>query len=175
MTKKEINLDTIDFKPDTSINQIRLLSDKNIENYLGTDLMSKLDDASTIPNLKVINKNEAQTLTLYFYPGSMKNEFSQFKVNSVIPEDTDDAIEIEEQDFKTESAVKLGMTLRELQLIKGKPDTIIKSRNFNIYRYNIAGFNESDFLRRYNMPYYSAVYKFENDRLKEFKFGFSYP
>jgi hypothetical protein len=73
----------ITFIPDLFIGEISLLNANNVEKYLGPksmDRLTKLGDDIDFPNLKVLSSDKKQTLTVYFHPGGLNNEFSEFKV-----------------------------------------------------------------------------------------------
>jgi len=82
---------------------------------------------------------------------------------------------IPEKEFKTESGIRLGIPLTRLKAIKGEPDSIEENNAITILHYQINNYKNSRFLQRYNMPEYYSDYKFKNDKLIEFKFGFVYP
>lgn len=160
------------FKPDTLIGKISLLNFKNVQSYLGENVMDRLVD-NGLPNSSVISKDSKQRLTFYFHPGSVKNEFSEFKVNYVDQKVRNEFVN-EELEFVTESGIKLGMNAGELKTIKGEPDSITNNETIT-FHYRIKDYQNSEFLKIYNMPIYYADYKFKNDYLIEFRFGFEYP
>ena len=59
--------------------------------------------------------------------------------------------------------------------IKGKPTLITKESNLIVYTYKITNIGSSDFLSKYNMPEYNAIFYFDNDVLVKYDFGFVYP
>jgi hypothetical protein len=160
------------FKPDTSIGQISLISSKNVDSYLGKDVMERLTDKD-LPSSSVISTDSKQRLTFYFHPGNEKKEFSEFIVGYVDQNDRNEFVTNNEE-FVTESGIKLGMTMGDFRTIKGEPDSIANKETTN-FHYRIDDFNNSEFLKRYNMPIYYAVYEFKNGYLCEIKFGFEYP
>jgi len=62
----------VTFKPDIKINIISILDTKNVENYLGEDIMKRLDDLPIVKT-SVLSKDAKQRLTVYFHPGSVIN------------------------------------------------------------------------------------------------------
>ncbi len=160
------------FKPDTSIGQISLINSENVDTYLGQNVMEKLAD-EVIPSSNVISRDSKQQLTFYFYPGGVKKEFSAFEVSYLTRKDRNARV-IKEKEFITESGIKLGMTMGEFRSIKGEPDTITNGKT-TIFHYQIDDFENSEFLKKHNMPIYYADYKFKNGYLNEFRFGFQYP
>jgi hypothetical protein len=161
-----------EFKPDTLIGQISLVNFKNVQSFLGENVMDRLVD-NGLPNSSVISKDSKQRLTFYFHPGGVKNEFSEFKVNYVDQKGRDEFV-TEEGEFITESGIKLGMTMGEFRAIKGEPDSLTNNET-STFHYRIDDFQNSEFLKSYNMPIYYADYKFKNGYLTEFRFGFEYP
>lgn len=161
-----------EFKPDTLIGQISLVNSKNVQSFLGENVMDRLVDDG-LPNSIVISKDSKQRLTFYFHPGGVKNEFSEFRVNYFDQKGRDEFV-TDEKEFVTESGIKLGMTMGELRAIKGEPDSLTNNETIT-FHYRIDDFQNSEFLRSYNMPIYYANYKFKNGYLIEFRFGFEYP
>ena len=160
------------FKPDTVIGQISLINSENVDTYLGENVMEKLAD-EVIPYSNVISRDSKQQLTFYFHPGRVKKEFSEFEVSYLTRKDRNARV-IKEKEFITENGIKLGMTMGEFRSIKGEPDTITNGKT-TIFHYQIDDFENSEFLKKYNMPIYHADYKFKNGYLNEFRFGFQYP
>ncbi len=167
--------ENISFKPDTSVNMISLRNNENIEKYLGKDIMTKLNKETDIPSVEVLTKDYKQCLTLSFYPGNAKNEFSEFTISNFKERGKSNQIIINENEFITESGIKLNMTLGNFKTIKGEPDTIEVVNGNLLYKYEISDMKKSDFLKRYAIPGYYAEYLFVNGYLVEFKFGFEYP
>jgi hypothetical protein len=162
------------FHPDTVIGKIRLNSIENISDYLGADIMDRLTD-SGLPAAEVLSEDKKQRLKVYFHPGGMKNEFSEFEISYNKKIDRGEPRATDDKEFITESNIKLGITVGDLKSIKGEPDSIISTNKTIIYHYKIDDFDSSDFLKRYNMPIYFADYEFKNGYLIKFKFGFEYP
>lgn len=161
-----------EFKPDTTIGQISLINSKKVDSFLGENVMVRLLDKG-IPSSSVISSNSKQRLTFYFHPGSVAKEFSEFKI-SYVDQTGRKEFTTKEKEFKTESGIKLGITMGELRSIKGEPDSLTKNES-TVFHYKIDNFENSKFLKRYNMPIYYADYEFKDGYLTEFKFGFEYP
>ena len=161
------------FAPDTSIGPISLDNRKNVTEYLGENVMERLNDTAMMPHSSVLSKDSKQRFTLYFHPGNSKNKFSEFKVNYVRKTKNNEKVTNTEV-FKTENGVKLGITKSELKSLKGKPDSVYTNSALT-YHYIIDDFENSKFLKKYYMPNYYADYKFKNGYLIEFRFGFEYP
>ena len=160
------------FKPDTTVGEIRLLNSINIDKYLGEDVMYRLVDKPSY-NCSVYSLDKKQRLTVYFHPGGMEKEFSEFKVDYVKNPSKNNFVTTDKE-FITESKVKLGITTGDLKAIKGEPDSISKNETIKFY-YRIDDYENSDFLKKYNYPSYYSEYEFENGYLIEYRFGFEYP
>ena len=161
-----------DFYPDTMIGKISLLDTNNVADYLGEDVMDRLDHKGLLTT-EVFSKDKKQILKIYFHPGSYKNEFSEFEIKYNDNIDRDFWI-VNDNGFKTENDIKLGITIGDLKSIKGEPDCILNNSTV-IFHYEITPKDTSDFLDRYNMPEYYSDYEFKNGYLIRFKFGFEYP
>ena len=160
------------FKPDTTVGAIRLINSMNIDKYLGANIMDGLVD-EPFYNCSVYSTDKKQRLTVYFHPGGMEKEFSEFKVDYVKNPSKNNFVTTDKE-FITESKVKLGITTGDLKAIKGEPDNISKNETIKFY-YRIDDYENSDFLKKYNYPSYYSEYEFENGYLIEFRFGFKYP
>lgn len=164
----------LNFIPDTSIGKISLDNSENIEIYFGKDVMDRLIDFNRgNGHVSVLSNDTKQKLTVYFHPGGTNNEFSEFQVRYIDKPDQT-LKKTEEIEFKTESNIKLGISINDLKKIKGEPHSI-SNGNKIIFHYRIDDFKNSAFLKKYNMPVYYANYKFDNGYLIEFMFGFEYP
>ena len=160
------------FEPDTSIGEIFLINSQNVPQYLGEDIMDRLEQGG-LPNASVFSQDGKQRLTVYFHPGGVKNEFSEFQVEYA-HQTGRKYRRVESKEFETESQVKLGMTMGTFRALKGEPDSI-SNEGPTTFFYTIDDMEHSDFLGRYLMPLYYATYTFENGYLVAFKFGFEYP
>ncbi len=160
------------FKPDTTVGEIRLINSINIDEYLGENVMDRLVD-EPFYNCSVISTDKNQRLTVYFHPGGVRKEFSEFKVDYV-DNSSKNAFVTKDNEFITESKIKLGITIGDLKAIKGEPDKISKNETTK-FHYRVDDFENSEFLKKYNYPSYYADYEFENGYLIEFRFGFEYP
>ncbi len=161
--------ETISFQPDTTISRIALLSDTNIQSYLGEKVMDRLNN-EVIPSSYVLSKDKKQRLDFFFHPGSSTNTFAEFRV-SYTSTRTRSEYSVNDINFSTESGIKLGITEGTLKAVKGEPDSIDNST----YYYRITDRESPVFLDKYKMPIYYANYTFENGYLIQFRFGFEYP
>ncbi|NVN17437.1 hypothetical protein GUA46_03710 [Muricauda sp. HICW] len=161
------------FKPDTTIAGICLLNSKKVDSILGNNVMERLVHKG-LPNTSVVSRDSEQLLTIYFHPGNEAKEFSEFHVAHAVGTEEKE-LAMKENEFKTESGIRLGMTAGQLKAIKGEPHRITNMDNATVLHYRVDDFKTSKFLKRYNMPVYYADYEFSNGHLRAFKFGFEYP
>jgi len=166
------------FSPDTMIGQLSLINSNNVDSYLGNDIMSKLTELGedkALPHATVLSKDKKQKLTVYFHPGSVDKEFSEFKIEYNNERLINNGTIVSDYEFVTENKIKLGISVGDLKSIKGEPDSLKTNGERIIYQYRVDDFHFSSFLKKYNMPIYYADYLFSNGYLTEFKFGFEYP
>ncbi|MCX6256398.1 MAG: hypothetical protein NTW49_00620 [Bacteroidia bacterium] len=171
------NNHTSKFLPDTTIGKISLCNKNNIDSYLGSDIMDRLTEVGQfdegLPHATFLSKDKKQRLMVIFHPGGYIKEFSEFQVAYNKKSDTVEKI-IEDKVFMTESDIKLGISITQLKILKGKPDSISYDKSTTLF-YQINDFDNSKFLQKYDYPGYYARYKFINNKLVYFKFGFEYP
>lgn len=169
--------DTVKYRelllPDSTINnKLRL------ENYLSAEAFSKnkielIDLLRESPVAIFCNKDKSEYILAYQYEGNTKNAFSCFEIGY-----TDDKIlrnkcdVTEEENFSTESGIKLGMPLESLIAKKGSSFKMSGQDTVITYRINDLS---SNFLRRYNMPGYFLECSIKNAKIIKIKFGFDYP
>lgn len=160
------------FTPDVSISKISLLDTLNIKSFLGQNVMSNFQ-GGVMKSALFSNQLRNETLEVIFHPGSNIYEFSEFSVFKSKNEDAKTTVNI--QNFITESGVTLNMNIKTLLKIKGKPASEKTLDSLIIYEYVIDDYKTSQFLKKYNLPFYRARYYFENLILVRFEFGFDYP
>jgi len=163
-----------EFQPDTAVGRICLVNSENVDQYLGPDIMDRLVDPG-LPQATVLSGDKKQKLTVYFHPGSVTKEFSEFKVEYNNDRLTEKLTVVADDVFETESKIKLGISVGDLRSIKGEPAILSSENDVIKFHYQIDDFNHSSFLRRYNLPLYYADYTFVNGYLTAFKSGFEYP
>lgn len=105
----------------------------------------------------------------YQYEGNTQNEFSCFEIG-YCDEKTKKYAHSDYNNFLTESDLFLGLTLEEVEKIKGKNYT--KQGNKITYLINDSS---SVFLRNYNMPEYFLECVLKQNKVIKIKFGFVYP
>jgi len=160
------------FVPDVFVSNISVLDTTNISSLLGKDVMSNLE-GTIIKKASFSNTLQNETLEVIFQPGSYLNEFSKF----IVFKSKNDVrkLNIDIQNFVTESGIELGIDDKTLISLKGKPTATTQFRSSEVYEYIIDNYDSSSFLKEYNMPIYSAKYFFEDSKLVRFEFGFDYP
>ncbi len=134
------------------------------------------DDYATMPHVNFYNKQKTQILTLIFYPGDPKNNFSKMIIRKSINSSDDQIHSLNSINFFiTGKSIELGITKEDLvEILGSKNKTESKNENMEIVKYLISDFKNSDFLQKYNNPEYIGEYKFVNNILIEFAFGFIY-
>jgi hypothetical protein len=165
--------------PDTSVNnKLKLESYESSETFYPNYRNLKIID--TLRNNLVVffsDKFQKQYLLGYVYEGDTKNAFACFEIG-FIEDDTklkNSKYNLtDEKGFKTESGLKLGMSLNELVKKKGKNYEIrFDVDSTLVYKLNTN--TESSFLTRYNMPGYFMEFKIKNNKVRKILFGFDYP
>lgn len=161
------------FMPDTSINGLSLINSKSILNSLG-DLMQYLEKEKEIPYVLILSKDKKQYLKLSFFPGSNKNEFSYFEIGLLKDKllNKKNNLLSKYKIFVTENNIKIGISKQAF--LKNRNKHFLKTKNNDLYTYEVIDFKNSAFLKAYNMPSYRAKYRFDNDTLVQLEFGFDY-
>ena len=169
------------FVPDTIINNICFLRNSNAskEFYDNINNIELLDEDFEFlheesPLFIFFNADKTEYLITFKHEGDIDNSFSEFEIGYVTEkikkEVRNKYIETAYKDFQTENHICLGMTLEELEVIKGK-NYIRKGNTITYFINDIV----SDFLRKYNMPEYFLKCEFSKNRVCKIRFGFSYP
>lgn len=150
------------FIPDTTINSLYVLRD------------AKSSGKEVSPFIIFTNTDKTKYLFAFQHEGDINYSFSEFEIGYITggieKEENSRYFITEYEDFKTESNIHLGMTLEDLENIKGKNYT----RNGDIITYLVNDI-DCDFLRRYNMPEYFFRCELIDNRVCNIKFGFTYP
>jgi len=162
------------FVPDTTINSILKIEDyKSIEENLG-DIMEKVNHEAPLPDVYFTNIASNRYLRLNFFPGGTRNSFSRFEIG-IKPKNKMYSVLKEYSDFKTESNISLGNSLKYLIAKKGNGYKKRIMGSVTVISYQISDIIKDPFLQRYNMPSYSAEYFFRKGKLIKMSFGFDYP
>jgi len=171
--KVEIDLSETPQFIDISVNDIFLQDSRSTEKVLGGNIIVITEQDLPSASVRVSNKNRSEVLILTFHPGDIKNSCSEFTVTAA---DTQEAITLSgAAHFITGKGIKLGISKSDVMRILGEAYALEAHENGLTIKYRLEGIESSAFLKRYNMPIYYGRYKFINDSLIEFSFGFEYP
>lgn len=145
---------------DSTLNGIRLRDPRTVEKVFKTtdNLIDPNDDQT-----EVTNEQGNQLLTMYFLPGDVINQFSQFKVEYNSQNKTTD-LKLGEKEFVTGKGIRLGTTEKELIKVLGQPKEKRNESGLTIYLYRQEG-----------EGLYFGNYYFQGGRLIRFWFGEEYP
>lgn len=173
--KKAINI-----VPDTTINKKLFL-----ENYKSlSDFYSNKNSLVLVERLRespVIifgNKSNKEYLLAYQYEGNTENAFSCFEIGYF---EDDKNVSLEtfnqtgENSFQTESGLRLGLSLNDVIRIKGQEYEQQKSGDYIVLNYKIEDYENSLFLKEYNMPGYFIEIRLKDNIVRKITFGFDYP
>lgn len=159
--------------PDTSVFGIILLDKKSSIKQVGI-MTTPHESGNDLPHLNFCTQDKKQTLTVFFHPGSVANEFAEFQVK--IYSATDSAKTLMTNSFMTGKEVKPGMSKENIIAIFGKCyKATATNNNLELIKYHIDDLSNSKFLERFNYSSYYAEYEFKAGKLVRFRFGFEYP
>lgn len=159
------------FIPETTINGILALDDyaSSQKFYPSINELKAVKFIRESPVMPFSNSSKTEYLLAYQYEGGTSNTFGCFEIGNY-----DSKISgyttLSVTNFKTENGLHLGMTLNELEHIKGT--TFQKYQNKIVYR--IEGKN-SAFLQMHNMPEYFLECELKSEKITKIKFGFTQP
>lgn len=159
------------FVPDSSINgRLFLHNDLSLSVfYPNKNSLKFIEFIRESPIVAFCNTSKSEYLYAYQYEGNMKNEFSFFEIG--YNDNNNESYTLTEYSrFETESGLRLGMTLKDVEAIKGRDYT----RNDNKITFQITDSN-SEFLHKHNMPKYVLQCRLEQNKVVEIKLGFLYP
>lgn len=157
--------------PDTSLSGIVLRDSETAEKLLGVKEL--LGDTAYYFS----SKDRNQILEVKVYPGDGISQVSYFRVGSAVSA-VSKAAPTSIVEFASEKGIRLGIAKEELVSLLGNCFTEKDSSASAItlsYRLELPADSKTGFLKRQNMPIYHGAYKFVNDKLSEFEFGFEYP
>jgi len=180
VSKVKLNQELNQIIPDTTINNKLFLA--NYETlprfYLDYKNIFTIDRIRESPVVVFCDKSKTEYLITYQYEGSTKNSFDCFEIGYLNNDKTLNKINLfntEEVEFKTESNIGLGITLKELVAKKGSKYQIKNNEKEVILIYRNTYYKNSSFLKRYNMPSYFMEFILKDDKVIKIKFGFDYP
>lgn len=179
-TKNNSVQETNQVVPDTTVNKKLLLSnDTSLQKfYTGNENIIAINEIRESPVIIFINKSKDEYLIAYQYEGSTKYAFECFEIGYFNDEKNLSKVKtytISEENFGTETGIKLGMTSEELQSIKGNNFQKSKTDDKTIITYRNSDFETSSFLKYHNMPSYFMEFTLKQDKIVKIKFGFDYP
>lgn len=170
----------VNIVPDTTINKKLFLENyKSLSNFYSSEkplvLVERLRES---PVIIFGNKSNKEYLLAYQYEGNTENAYSCFEMG-YFEDDKNISLrksnKTDETSFQTESGLCLGLSLEEVIRIKGQEYEQQKSGDYIVLNYRIEDYENSPFLREYNMPSYFIEIKLENNIVKKIIFGFDYP
>lgn len=158
------------FIPDVSINGKLLLNSPKslLDFYEESGRLELINFVRESPIMAFSNSSKSEYLFAYQYEGNIENEFSCFEIG-YYDENINFYTQMNYKGFQTESGLKLGLTLTEVEKIKGK--NYIKNGDKIIYQIVNP---KSEFLKHYNMPEYFLECYFKQDKLIKIRLGFGY-
>jgi len=158
--------------PDSSVMGIKIRNAESLGKALGSD--AKLEGGNTYI---FYSKDHKEELQLIVFPGDNNNQVSIFKVTYFGgPEQKFKALNA--NIFETEKGIKLGMDKNEVVSKLGDCYTVMGgTADQTELHYAISSPDDSKtkLLKHQNMPSYYADYRFKNNKLVNFEFGFDYP
>jgi hypothetical protein len=162
-------------KLDFKINQLELREENSLTNFYSQNIRL-LDHLRYSPVTVFTDKEKKEYLIAYQYEGDVKNSFSCFEVGYLKddPKLEKDVAKTKYDNFKTESGLKLGMTLEEITNLKGSDFKVEKKSNEQIIRYTIDN-PDNPKIKQYEMPPYFMEFYLKDNRLYKIIFGFEYP
>lgn len=168
-----------DFSPEISINKILKLEDYlSFESFYPKYQTLKIEyGIRETPAILFSNNSEQEYLITYQYEGDTKNNFSLFEIGYLKDDSKLKNYSVNKtkyDDFKTESGLKLGLTLEEITNLKGSDFKVEKKSNEQIIRYTIDN-PDAPQIKQYEMPPYFMEFYLKDNKLYKIIFGFEYP
>ncbi len=164
---------------DISVSGIYLADATSARRVIGERLaeLNYSDDSTPHVQLRCFNRDRTQVLTLIFHAGGERDSFSEFSLDLTqrIAGTPPTCVLRDVQAFVTGKQLSLGIDREDLTRRLG-PDFIQENDvSGTVIKYTITDKNNSVFLRRYALPVYYGVYRFEHDKLVNVSFGFESP
>ncbi|KUG23983.1 hypothetical protein ASZ90_006216 [hydrocarbon metagenome] len=134
------------------------------------------EKSNDFPIIQICNSNNTEILTLVFHYGDVTDSFNEFRIQNIskVPKDCitpPDGI----ARFVTGKGIQLGISKDDLIKILGHSFIETKQDGMLTIKYKIDNFDQSNFLKKYNLPVYFGHYHFLKGKLAKFEFGFEYP
>lgn len=165
------------FIPDTIINGKFSLRTPGLLEELKLILFVKLvEKIRQSPVAIISNEDQSEYLLLHQFQGDTEDTYSILEISKGEPA-LKNAIQYHsgEQNFQTESGIKLGLSMADIIKAKGSSYELQQSGKDTLIRYAITDYDNSAFLKAYNMPSYFLEVKIKNTKAEHVSFGFDYP
>lgn len=165
------------FVPDTIINGKFSLRTPGLLEELKLILFVKLiEKVRQSPVAIISNEDQSEYLLLHQFEGDTEDTYSILEISKEEPA-LKNAIQYHsgEQSFQTESGIKLGLSMADIIKAKGSNYELQQSGKDTLMRYAITDYDNSAFLKAYNMPSYFLAIKIKNAKAEHISFGFDYP
>lgn len=165
------------FMPDTIINGKFSLRTPGLLEELKLILFVKLiEKIRQSPVAIISNEDQSEYLLLHQFEGDTEDTYSILEISKEEPA-LKNAIQYHsgEQNFQSESGIKLGLSMADIVKIKGSGYTLEVEGKDTLMRYAITDYDNSVFLKAYNMPSYFLAIKIKNAKAEHVSFGFDYP
>ena len=169
--KKTIATACVFDNPDTSISTIKLRDAESARKVLK---VTRLQGDTTN---YFYNRDNNEELGVTVHPGDYNSQVSIFQVKYADKSKTKRTL-LPLDRFETEKGIVLGLTRQDVVERLGHCYNSIDSTTNSItinYRLESRQDSKTKLLQRQNMPIYYATYKFGNNKLVMFEFGFEYP
>jgi hypothetical protein len=166
-------VDTLSFRPDTTVNRILILSNPKSTFRFYPKIAKEKDIKFFRCNPVYIfsNASKNECLITYMVYGGVKYGFGCFEIG-ILKETKNKVLETKYSHFETESGVKLGLSLKDLIKIKGKD--YIKKGNQIFYTLGDSTSTDTNdpFLKKHNQYFYYLECTFEKDKIVKIIYGF---
>lgn len=168
-----------EFAPDTSVSGISLLNSASITQVLSNvpDTWTYLfEDSEERMKVVIMNNDNTQMTELFFHEGDDRNEFGEFRISLIDPNDEEiapkSAIQADNiAEFITGKGIKPGVSAEFVRKCLGYKFKENKNGDQLLLSFTNS-IKDTPLFTRYNMPVYYADYYFINDKLVKFSFGF---
>ena len=119
---------------------------------------------------RYINPSSTELITLIQHPGPPRYTIFEVEVTEIKGKRKLPIFPGIEGSFVSDKGIRIGMTRSEVLEVLGSPSEVCTDKPKHDLSISQDS-NPSSLILRYSKPRYKAVYIFENDVLKEFKFG----
>lgn len=170
---------------DVSISGIHLEYPESTVSILGnpSEALDPSHPPMAEPVYRYVNPSRTELITLIKYPGAPRYTISMVEVTEIKRKRKLPVFKGSEGSFVTGKGIRIGMTSKQVIERLGPPTGICKHESED--KPGLSDNSSSSYLTlcyntpldtaEHRMPLYHAEYLFENDRLKEFTFGYPYP